>query len=74
MTLICNIEPPAEDMDPRQIINRTNSQEELAGARSRSLRLTAADQKKVSSKQVATIVALLSNLLCNLAAKMNPNA
>ena len=56
------------------MINRTRFQEELSGARPRSLRLTAADQKKVSSKQVATMVALLSNLLCNLAAKMNPKA
>ncbi|GIT33523.1 MAG: hypothetical protein Ct9H300mP3_10540 [Gammaproteobacteria bacterium] len=58
MTLICNIEPPAEDIDPRQMINRTRFQEELSGASPRSLRLTAADQKKVSSKQVATMVAL----------------
>ncbi len=36
------------------MINRTRFQEELSGARPRSLRLTAADQKKVSSKQVAT--------------------
>ena len=58
----------------RKIINTTNSQVLFCGAKSKSLNVTAADQKILRVRQVVTIVARLSNLPCNLAAKTNPAA
>ena len=69
---MCKIAPLADEMDPKQIIKTTNSQVVFPGARSNNLSVTAEDQKIVSNKQVVTIVAFLSNLLCNLAARINP--
>ena len=71
---MCKIEPLAEEIEPKQIMKITNSQVELSGARSNSLSVTAEDQKILRVKQVKTIVAFLSNLLCNLAANIKPRA
>ncbi len=72
ITLMCKMEPLADETAPKQMMKTTNSQVVFWGARSKSLSVTAMDQKILRDKQVKTIVALLSNLLCNRAARMNP--
>jgi len=52
------MEPLVDETAPKQMMKITNSQVVFWGARSNSLRVTAADQKILRDKQVKTIVAL----------------